>query len=303
MSIIAVGSIAFDTIRTTEGKRERILGGALTHFSNAAAQLSRPKLVGVVGHDFGIAEWDFLQSRASDVSGVVSLAEEKCFFWEGYYTEDFDTAHTVTTELNAFSRFNPVVPPYYLKTGDLLFLANIDPVIQKKVADQCVSCRLKMLDTMNFWIETKRDALEEAFGAVDGIVINEGEAFLLTGEKNLLKAVDRLFKPHYQMVILKKGSNGVMVFGKDFTVSLPAFPLKKIVDPTGAGDSFAGAFMSYIDSKRAVKLERELVKQAAAYATVMASFCVEDFGVAGIQNADRGQIKKRFTEYRKIASF
>lgn len=303
MSIIAVGSIAFDSIQTVEGKREKVLGGSLTHFSNAASFLSKPKMVGVVGHDFGPMEWDFLQSRASDASGVVTMAEEKCFFWEGYYTEDFDTAHTVKTELNAFAKFNPVVPSYYLKTGDILFLANIDPVIQKNVAEQCKSCRLKVLDTMNFWIESKRDALEAAFESVDGIIINEGESFLLTGEKNLLKAVDKLFRPHFQIVIVKKGSNGVMVFGKDFMVNLPAFPLKRIVDPTGAGDSFAGAFISYLDSKHYKELNQDLVKKAAAYATVVASYCVEDFGVTGIQNIDRHRVQKRLREFQKIASF
>ncbi len=303
MAIIAVGSLAFDSIRTPEGERARVLGGSLTHFANAASFLSRPKLVGVVGNDFTQKEWDFLKSRSSSTEGVDVLREEKSFFWEGYYTEDYDTAHTVKTELNAFAKFSPKIPGSYHRKGDILFLANIDPVIQREVALQAENCRLKVLDTMNYWITNARGALDAAIDAVDGLIINEGEAALLTGEKNILKAVEKLFRPNLKLVILKKGSNGVMVFGRDFLVSLPAFPLKKVVDPTGAGDSFAGAFISWLDAKKVKIFNRDNMKRCAAYATVVASCAVEDFGVDGIRRVTKRDLDDRLKEYRRIAAF
>lgn len=302
MSIIAVGSLAFDSIKTSEGEKVRILGGSLTHFSNAASFLSRPKLVGVVGNDFTEKEWEFIRSKSSSTEGVEVLKDEKSFFWQGYYSDDFNTAHTVKTELNAFAKFSPKIPASYHRKNDILFLANIDPVIQREVALQAKDCRLKVLDTMNYWITSHRENLEKAFDAVDGIIINEGEADLLTGEKNLLKAVDKLFRPNFKLIILKKGSNGVMVFGRDFMVTLPAFPLKKVVDPTGAGDSFAGAFMSYIDAKNIKSFNRENMKRCAAYATVIASFSVEDFGLDGIHKIDKRDVARRMSEYIEISS-
>ncbi len=257
MPIIAVGSLAFDSIKTVEGERNRILGGSLTHFINAANLLSKPKLVAVVGNDFTEKEWDFVKAKSSDITGIEVLNEEKCFFWEGCYSDDYSTRETITTELNAFAKFAPVVPESYLKGESLLFLANIDPDIQRKVALQCTNSRLKILDTMNYWIKNTRESLEKAFEAVDGITINEEEAFLLTGENNLLKALDKLFLPNFKLIIIKKGHNGVMLFGKDFIVTLPSYPLKRIVDPTGAGDSFAGAFMSYIDANHITNFSQE----------------------------------------------
>lgn len=303
MAIIAAGTLAFDSLKTVEGQRDRILGGSLTHFANAAAFLSKPRLVGVVGNDFQEEQWSFIREKASDVAGVETLKNEKSFFWKGYYTEDFDTAHTEVTELNALAKFAPVVPETYKKGRTLLFLANIDPNIQREIALQCPQAELKILDTMNFWIQSFRGNLEKAFEVVDGIVINEGEAFLLTGEKNILNAVQKLMRPNFKLIIVKKGSQGVMVFGRDFKVTLPAYPLQKIVDPTGAGDSFAGAFMSYLDSKGTKGLSQEQLKNAAAYATVVASFAVQGFGVDGIHKVTKDTVMKRFMEYKKMVSF
>ena len=303
MGIIAVGSLAFDSLKTAAGERERVIGGSLTHFANAARFLSKPKLVGIVGNDFSVKEWDFIRSCSTSVDGVETLKDEKSFFWKGYYTEDFDTAHTVTTELNAFAKFNPKVPETYKKGGNYLFLANIGPAIQLKVAQDCPGSILKVLDTMNYWITSFRDQLEAAFSAVDGIVINEGEAFLLTGEKNILKAVEKLWKPNYRFVIVKKGSNGVMVFGGNFIVTLPAYPLKEIIDPTGAGDSFAGAFMSWLDKNNIQDLNPVSMRKAAAYATVVASFAVEGFGVEGISSRSEKDVQKRLKDFESMASF
>ncbi len=303
MPIIAVGSLAYDTVTTTEGTRERIIGGSLTHFSNAASFLSKPRLVGVVGEDFTGDSWKFLERKASSLEGVEVLKGEKSFFWKGQYTSDVDTAITQATELNAFAKFKPVVPAGYLTDGSILFLANIDPVIQKDVAKQCSTCRMKVLDTMNYWISNTPDALRDTFNYVDGIVINESEARSLSGESNLILAGEKLMLPHFKMLILKKGSHGVIVFGKGYIVSLPAYPIRRVVDPTGAGDSFAGAFVSYLDAKGVDPADREAVKKAAVYATVVASFAVEGFGVEGIDSVDPAKIEKRMKEFSVIAGF
>lgn len=304
MSIIAVGSLAFDSVRSTAGSRERILGGSLTHFSNAASLLSKPYLVGIVGNDFGTSEWDFLRRVSLSVEGVASLQDEKSFFWKGYYTEDFDTAVSEVTELGAFARFNPAVPESYKKPSSILFLANIHPAIQKTVADQ-TPARLKVLDTMNYWITQEPAALAAAFRSVDGVVINEGEAALLTGEKTVLKAAHKLLDeyPNWKLLILKKGSNGVMIFSGGVTVSLPAFPTSAVVDPTGAGDSFAGAFISYLDKNNVRVFDHKNLKAAAAYATVIASFAVEGFGVEGIARLNPGMIRERMAHYRRASAF
>ncbi len=303
MSIVAVGSLAFDSINTAKGKRDRILGGSLTHFANAASFLSKPDLVGVVGGDFNEDHWNFLKSKANSTEGISLLKDEKCFFWEGVYSEDYEKRETITTELNAFAKFDPIVPDSYTNRPFILFLANIDPLIQKKVVLQSKKSTLKILDTMNFWILNNYDNLSLVLGLVDGIIVNEEEAFLLTGQKNIVRAAEKLFRPNFKMIIVKKGSNGVMVFGKDFIISLPSYPLRDITDPTGAGDSFAGAFISYLDRLGTRFYDRRSLKNAAAYATVVASFTVEDFGVDGLKGISKNDINKRLREFRNITSF
>ncbi len=303
MSIVAVGSLAFDSIKTSEGEREKILGGSLTHFTNAACFLSKPHLVGVVGNDFKESHWNFIQSKSKSIEGIEVLQDEKCFFWEGVYSDDFDNRDTIKTELNAFAKFDPRVPDSYKKGRYILFLANIDPSTQKKVVLQSKNSSFKILDTMNLWIEKRRDNLEEVLRMVDGIIINESEAFLLTGEKSLLKAAQKLFRPNFKLIIVKKGSNGVMIFGRDFIVTLPAYPVRNVIDPTGAGDSFAGAFISYIDHYGIRKFNQKNIKKAAAYAAVVASFAVEDFGVDGINKITKKDIERRLKEFEKMAAF
>jgi sugar/nucleoside kinase (ribokinase family) len=303
MAIIAVGSLALDSINTAKGARKRILGGSLTHFANAASFLSKPLLVGVVGNDLGNDNWEFIKSKAGSTEGIVHLDEEKCFFWEGVYSDDYEKLETVRTELNAFAKFNPVVPDSYKKETFILFLANIDPVIQEKVLAQSRGSMLRILDTMNFWIKNSRENLDRALDEVDGILINEEEAFLLTCEKNIVKAAEKMFRPSFKIVIIKKGSGGSMIFGPDFIITLPAFPLHEITDPTGAGDCFAGAFMSYLDHNRIRDYKREVIKNAAVYATVVASFSVEDFGVEGLRKITARDINNRCREFRKMAAF
>ncbi len=304
MSIIAVGSLAFDSIETPVGSVERIVGGSLTHFSNAARFYSKPMLVGIVGNDFNEKNRKFLEENATSLEGVMTLSDEKSFFWKGHYTDNFDEAITDITELNAFAKFNPVVPASYLSQKDtILFLANIQPEIQKTVADQCSNARLKILDTMNFWITSARESLERAFEVVDGIIINEGEALMLSGEQNVLAAAQKLFRPNFKFVILKKGSNGVMIFGRDYLVTLPAYPLSDIIDPTGAGDSFAGAFVSYLDAKKWFDPSQEQVKEAGVFATVAASFSVQGFGVQGLASVSKADLENRLVDFRKKAGF
>lgn len=303
MSIIAVGSIAFDDIKTPKGERKNLLGGALTHFSNAASFLSKPKLVGIIGNDFKKEDWDFIISKSSNIEGIKILDNEKCFHWAAYYEEDYEIAHTVKTELNAFEKFDPVVPQSYKENNYILFLANIHPVIQENVIKQCEESRFKMLDTMNYWIENFNNDLKRVLKLVDGIIINEHEAFLLTGEKNILKASEKLLKENLKLIVVKRGANGVMCFTKDYIISLPAYPLEEIVDPTGAGDSFAGALLSFIDFYEGDFLDKELLKKALSYATVLSSFCVSDFGVNGIAKITNADIENRWIKYYNMVSF
>lgn len=303
MSIIAVGSLAFDSITSSAGSRERILGGSLTHFANAASYYSRPRLVGVVGEDFEEKHWNFLKTVSSDATGVETLKGEKSFFWEGYYTQDFDNAITRKTELNAFAKFQPKVPESYLQDDYMLFLANIQPDIQLDVVRQCPGSRLTVLDTMNYWIANALDDLWKVIKSVDVIVINEGEARDLSGEYSILKAAEKLLLPNLRFIVLKKGTNGVMIFGKGFTISLPAFPVKQVVDPTGAGDSFAGAFLSYLDHLGTKEFGPVELKQAAIYATVVASYYVQGFGVDGLSGITRADLEKRQSEFKDISGF
>lgn len=303
MSIVAVGSLAFDSITSTEGSRERILGGSLTHFSNAAAFLSKPQLVGVVGNDFSETEWEFLRGKTSSLDGVETMENEKSFFWKGYYTKDVNNAITQATELNAFAKFKPVVPESYKQDDYTLFLANIDPVVQLDVVHQCSQAKFKVLDTMNYWISNAPEKLHEVFETVDCIIINETEAYSLSDEINLIAAAEKLFFPNFKMIILKKGSNGVMVFGKKYMISLPSFPIDHVIDPTGAGDSFAGAFFSYIDKYQVDVNDREQTKKAAIYATIVASFAVEGFGVEGIDRINEDDINRRLKLYSEISGF
>jgi len=253
-----------------------------------------------VGGDFLSEHWKAIENMASDISGIVSLNDEKCFFWEGCYSDDFEVRQTIRTELNVFEKFNPRVPEHYKEKDSILFLANMDPSIQKQILIECKDSKWKILDTMNYWISNSREKLNEVFGLVDGIIINEEEAFLLTGEKNVLLASERLFSPNLKLIIVKRGANGMMAFGKDFCISLPAFPLREVVDPTGAGDSFAGGFVSYLDFYKIKQLNRRNVKRAAIYATVVASFCVEDFGLDGIRAVTTRDIEKRLKSFREM---
>lgn len=303
MGIIAVGSIAIDSIKTPVGERTGILGGSLSYFASASSFLTKTKLLGIVGKDFSSEYLDFLSEKAI-ILGVKIDFEGKTFEWDGYYTEDFGDVVTTRTELNSFANYDPVIPPSYKKfKKDILFLANIDPVIQKKVLKEFSYLPLKVLDTMKLWIETKRKELEDVFLDVDAIIINESELNLLTGEKNIFKGIEKLSNFNFKFIVLKRGGNGAMLFYGDDVISLPAFPLKRIVDPTGAGDSFAGGFLSYLNYEGFKSLSLEKLKRALSYAIVVSSFTVEDFGVEGIGRVKLRDVKERYKAYRKFCSF
>ncbi len=302
MGIIAVGSIAIDSIKSPAGEKRNIQGGSLSYFSCAASLLTKPKLIGVVGKDFPGEYMDILSKKAI-ISGVKISFNEKTFYWEGYYTEDFGDVVTTKTELNSFKDYKPEIPVEYRKfKKDILFLANIDPEIQKKVIEDLNHLPLKVVDTMELWINTKRKVLEEVFLAVDGIIINEKELFLITGEKNIFSGIDKLKNFNFKFIILKRGINGAMLFYNDEIISLPSFPTRKVCDPTGAGDSFAGGFLSFLNHEGFKNLSNEKLKRALSYAIILSSFTVEGFGIEKISNITLKDIKERYKIYKKFCS-
>lgn len=301
MSILVVGSVAYDTIKTPFGKVERTLGGSAIHFSIAATILSRKvNLVGVVGDDFNDGDIDFLKKRGVNFDALILKEEGRTFFWEGYYEYDMNQAHTVTTELNVFQDFDPVIPEN-MKDIEYIFLANIDPDIQLKVIEQMRKPKLIVCDTMNFWIENKKEKLIEVLKKVDIVLLNDGEARELFNTPVLTKAAKKILDLGVDIVVIKKGEHGSLLFRKDSIFAAPAVPLEKIIDPTGAGDSFAGGFVSYLDKKN--KVNDINLRQAVVYATVVASFNVQNFGTDGLRKILYKEIKTRYKELFRITKF
>ena len=301
MSILVVGSVAYDTIRTPFGKVERALGGSATHFSLAASVLSKNvHLVGVVGNDFSDNDIDFLRRRGVNLDALAKKEDGKTFFWEGYYEHDMNQAHTVTTELNVFQDFDPVIPENMRKI-EYVFLANIDPDIQLRVIEQMTGPKLIACDTMNFWIENKRDILIEVLKKADLVLLNDGEARELFNTPILIKAAKKIMELGIKIVVIKKGEHGVLLFNQDSIFACPAMPLEEIIDPTGAGDSFAGGLISYLSKKN--KINDTILRQAVVYATVVASFNVQDFGTKGLRGVSYQDIKRRYTTLFGITKF
>jgi len=290
LDLVVVGSVAFDSIDTPHGSVHRAIGGSATYFSLAANLFSRVGVVGVVGGDFGDENMELLRSKGIDLSGLEVRKDEKTFFWHGSYMDDMNDRTSITTELNVFSSFSPKLPGEYRKAG-FLFLANIDPDIQLGVLEQMETGAVVGLDTMNFWIEGKPDELGAVMKKVDILFINDSEALMLSGENNLVKAGKVLLGMGPGRVIVKKGANGAMMFAEDSFFMLPAFPLENVVDPTGAGDSFAGAFMGYIASSG--DLDELTFKRALLYATVVASFTCEGFSIERLASLERKEVEER----------
>ena len=303
MSLLVVGTLAYDTVETVHDSRENLLGGSATHFAAAAANFADVRRVGVVGRDFEDAHLAALKAAGIDCAGV-EVAEGKTFRWGGRYEADWNTRHTLFTELNVFEHFDPKVPQAFTDS-QFVFLANAAPAVQMKALEQCPASRFTVADTMNLWIDIARDELLELLGKVDGIVLNDEEARMLTGESNLIRAARKVREYGPRYVILKKGEHGAFLIGESAHFSLPAYPVEAVVDPTGAGDSFAGGFMGYLAA--CGSLEPRTLRRAMLYGTVTASYCVEGFGTEplltdGGPRALRPRIESRFNELLDITS-
>lgn len=302
MAIVAVGSVALDTLKTPKASVTRALGGSAFHFAHAASLLENVKLVGVVGYDYPEEGIAFLKARGVDLEGLEIKKDEKTFFWEGYYEDDMAVAHTTVTELNAFERFRPVIPESYTKEP-YLFLANIDPSLQHAALDAMKNAKLVMMDTMNFWIHGKKEAVREVVRRAHIALLNDQEIKDLTGEIFLYRGAEALLADSsvLRYVIVKKGENGAVVVGRDDIFSVPAYPVKTVVDPTGAGDSFAGGVMSYL--AYAGELTKQTLSRAMVYATAIASFYVQGIGAEGFKNITINDVRARVSELRAMTEF
>jgi sugar/nucleoside kinase (ribokinase family) len=301
MSLLVVGSMAFDSIKSPFGEVERVVGGSATYFSLAASYLAPVRMVSVVGSDFPKATLDLLASRRIDTSGV-KIAPGETFHWQGYYDFDLNTAHTVRTDLNVFSDFAPVLPESYRDTP-YIFLGNIAPSIQLDILAQIRAPRLIALDTMNYWIESALPELKQVIAKVDIIVINEGEIRELTGEYNLIKAARKIMQWGPGRVVIKRGEYGVLHISDNRMFAAPAYPLETIFDPTGAGDSFAGGFMGYLASCQGRELGEMDYRLATMYGSAIASFTVEAFSTERLQSLTQEDISGRLNAFRSLTEF
>jgi sugar/nucleoside kinase (ribokinase family) len=299
MSLLVVGSMAFDSVKTPYGEREDAIGGSATYFSVSASYFTQVRLVAIVGSDFPQGELDFLADRNVDLAGL-ERSEGKTFRWKGKYGYDLNTAHTLDTQLNVFQDFRPQVPAAFSES-EFVFLANIDPELQASVVEQVKSPRLVACDTMNFWIEGKRDELIETFGMVDMVVINEGEVRELSGESNVLKGSRKILEMGPKTLVVKQGEYGALLFQKDSVFSAPGLPLEEIYDPTGAGDTFAGGFMGYISSKG--DMSPAALRRAVIFGSVMASFNVESFSYDRLRTLTQSEIEGRYHQFSDLAHF
>ena len=299
MSLVVVGSIAFDSIETPQGAVDDALGGSATFFSYSASFFTKPRLVGVVGEDFPEANRRLLAGRQIDLAGLVTQPG-KTFRWKGRYHQDMNTRDTLELHLNVFGTFEPVLPPAF-RDSTHVFLANGSPVLQAKVLGQVHKPELVLADTMDFWIETQRDELRALLPRLDGLLLNDGEARMLTEEDNLVRAGQAVRKLGPKFVIIKKGEHGAMLFSEDGVFVVPAFPVAEVVDPTGAGDCFAGGIMGYLESDASPPPGR--LRRAMAYGTVLASLAVEGFGLDRLKGATRAEIDERLEQYRNMLSF
>jgi sugar/nucleoside kinase (ribokinase family) len=296
MAITVVGSVAFDTIETPAGKRERCLGGAATYFSLAASFFTDVRVIAVVGEDFGKRQEAVFQARNIDTRGIEHTAG-KSFFWEGSYLENINEAKTHNTELNVFAAFEPKIPDSY-RDSQFLFLANIDPVLQRRVREAMPDVKLVAGDTMNYWIKDYRPALLEVLKGLDILLINDTETKMLAGNNNLVQAARAVMAMGPKTLVVKHGEYGATLFHGAKIFRAPALPLEEVIDPTGAGDSFAGGFFGYLASQR--ELTPAAYRSAMFYGGVMGSFACERFGTERMQQLTRAEIDARFNLFREL---
>ncbi|MEO8091598.1 MAG: PfkB family carbohydrate kinase [bacterium] len=298
MSLTVVGSIAFDAVKTPFGEREGMLGGSAVHFALAASFFTDVRVVGSVGHEFGSEHLELLRDRGVDVSDVERIEDGETFFWRGHYGYDMNLAHTDETRLNVFGEFDPKLSQAS-SDAETLFLANIQPDLQRKVRSQCTGARFAALDSMNLWIETARGSLLEAIREVDCVIVNDAEIRQLTEEPNLARAARAVMELGPRVVVAKQGEYGAALFTPEGFFAVPGLPLEDVRDPTGAGDSFAGGFLGYLDAQ-ARGSGHGALRQAMAHGTVLASFNVEDFGTERVARLERGEIDARLAELRSM---
>jgi len=300
MPLVVVGSVAIDNVETPHERRENLLGGSATHFSYAASFFTSVRLMGVVGADWPSEHTELLKSRGIDTTGLQTVPDGKTFTWTGRYHDNMNDRDTLDVQLNVFGDFDPVLPEQYRK-AKYVFLANGVPAVQMKVLSQVPGRRLAVADTMDLWINTARADLDQLLTQLDGLVLNDSEAKLLTGTENLVLAGHRVREMGPKFVIIKKGEHGAMFFSEHETYVLPAYPTENVVDPTGAGDSFAGGMMGYLSEQD--NFEPLTLKTAMAYGTLTASFNVEGFGLERMKEITRDDIEGRMRDYRQMLSF
>jgi len=299
MSLLVVGSVAFDSVKTPFGEVDEVLGGSATYFATAASYFTDVAIVAVVGDDFPEEHLTFLKSRNINTDGI-ERKEGKTFRWKGEYGFELNEAHTLDTQLNVFQSFKPRLPESY-KGRSVVFLANIDPDLQREVLSQVKKPALVACDTMNFWIEGKRESLIETLKLVDILLINDGEARELSKESNLVKAAEKVLSFGPKALVIKRGEYGALMFNKNKIFSAPAYPLESVFDPTGAGDSFAGGFMGYLSNT--MNFEESNIRKAIIFGSVMASYNVESFSLDRIKALDYSEIESRFREFKALTHF
>lgn len=297
MSILVVGSVALDSIRTPFGERKDILGGSATFFSMAASLFDKVNIVAVVGEDFPKSAIDLFKAKKVGIEGLETVRGGKTFRWEGYYEDNLNVAHTVATHLNVFQTFKPVIPDD-LRNSKVVFLANIDPELQNNVLEQMKGPKFVACDTMNYWISTKRDSLVRLLKKVDLVFLNDGEVRQLSGEHNLIKAAMSVIGMGAGSVVVKRGEHGAIYFSKKGYFIAPAYLLEDLKDPTGAGDSFAGGFVGSLS--RGGKFDEGAIRKAVMYGSVVASFAVEDFSIDRLYRLTRAELDKRYSHFKKI---
>lgn len=303
MSLLTVGTVAFDAIETPFGKTDKIVGGAATYIAWSASYFSKKvNIVSVIGDDFDMNELSALEARGVDTTGIDIKVGKKSFFWSGKYHLDMNSRDTLITDLNVLLEFDPIIPDSY-KDSDIVLLGNIDPNLQLKVIEQLTNRpKLVVLDTMNFWMTPGFKAkLDEVIGKVDVLTVNDAEARELANEYSLVKAAKKIMKMGPKYLVIKKGEHGALLFHENEVFFAPALPLEEVFDPTGAGDTFAGGFCGYLDKTRDISFDN--MKRAIIYGSAMASFCVEKFGTERIRSLTHQEIEERVKDFIDLVQF
>jgi sugar/nucleoside kinase (ribokinase family) len=305
MSLVVVGSVAYDCVETPHGRADRMLGGACTYIALSASYFTSVRIVAVVGEDFDPADEQFLRDRGIDLEGL-ERAPGKTFFWSGVYSPDMNDRTTLKTDLNVFAGFNPKLPPGY-RSQPYLLLGNIQPALQRSVREQMNGVRLVGGDTMNYWITGFRDELLETLKGWDFLLINDSEARLLSGEHNLKKAACKILDMGPSTIVVKRGEYGAILFRRDSYFIVPAYLLDDVFDPTGAGDCFAGGFVGYLAQcgfdLKDQHIDPRILHRAVIYGSVMGSYCCERFGVERFRTLTRAEVDGRFEEFRRFTEF